>query len=102
MSCGVGRRCGSDLALLWLWRRLAAVAPIRSLVWEPPYAVGMTLKSKKINKLKQQQKSVVFSGFKCKEATGNFGQSSFGGVKLDSGEVRGRNLTAWEVRERRT
>ena len=24
VSCGVGRRFGSDLALLWLWRRLAA------------------------------------------------------------------------------
>ena len=23
MSCGVGRRCGSDLELLWLWRRPA-------------------------------------------------------------------------------
>ena len=22
VSCGVGRRRGSDLALLWLWRRL--------------------------------------------------------------------------------
>ena len=29
MSCGVGRRCGSDLLLLWLWCRPAAVAPIR-------------------------------------------------------------------------
>ena len=28
LSCDVGHRCGSDLALLWLWRRLAAVAPI--------------------------------------------------------------------------
>ena len=27
-SCGVGHRCGSDLALLWLWYRLAAAAPI--------------------------------------------------------------------------
>ena len=27
MSCGVVRRCSSDLALLWLWRRLAATAP---------------------------------------------------------------------------
>jgi len=33
MSCGVGHRCGSDLALLRLWRRLAAVAPIRPLAW---------------------------------------------------------------------
>ena len=28
MSCGVGRRRGSDPVLLWLWCRLAAVAPI--------------------------------------------------------------------------
>ena len=27
MSCGVGGRRSSDLALLWLWRRLAATAP---------------------------------------------------------------------------
>ena len=35
MSCGVGRRRGSDPALLWLWRRLAATAPIRPLAQEP-------------------------------------------------------------------
>ena len=34
MSCVVGHRCGSDLALLWLWSRLAAVAPVRPLAWE--------------------------------------------------------------------
>ena len=39
-SCGVGQRCGSDLALLWLWCRLAAAAPIKPLAWELPYAVG--------------------------------------------------------------
>ena len=38
MSCGVGRRCGSDPALLCLWRRLAATALIRPLALEPPYA----------------------------------------------------------------
>ena len=27
-----------DLALLWLWRRLAATAPIGLLAWEPPCA----------------------------------------------------------------
>ena len=32
MSCGVGRRRGSDLALLWLWHRSAALALIRPLV----------------------------------------------------------------------
>src|SRR5512147_2690885 len=31
MSCGVGRRRGLDLALLWLWCRLAAAAPIGPL-----------------------------------------------------------------------
>ena len=41
MSCGVGRRLGSDLALLWLWRRPGATAPIRTLAWEPPCASGM-------------------------------------------------------------
>ena len=28
MSCGVGRRHGSDLILLWLWWRQAVTAPI--------------------------------------------------------------------------
>ena len=50
MSSGVGHRCSSDLALLWLWRglayRLAAVALIRALAWEPSYAMGAALKSK--------------------------------------------------------
>ena len=26
----------ADPRLLWLWRRLAAIAPIRPLAWEPP------------------------------------------------------------------
>ena len=46
MSCGVGPRCGSDSTLLWLWRRLAAVAPVQPLAWELAYAVNMALKSK--------------------------------------------------------
>ena len=36
VSSGVGRRQGSDLALLWLWHRPAAVAPIQPLAWELP------------------------------------------------------------------
>ena len=47
MSCDVGCRLGSDLALLRLWCRPAAVAPIRPVAWEPPYASGVALKSKK-------------------------------------------------------
>ena len=46
VSCGVGRRRGSDPALLWLWCRPAAVALIQPLAWEPPYAVGVALTSK--------------------------------------------------------
>ena len=29
-----------DPALLWLWRRPAATAPVGSPAWEPPYAAG--------------------------------------------------------------
>ena len=46
MNCGVGCRLGSDLMLLWLWYRQAAVAPIQLLAWELPYATGAALKSK--------------------------------------------------------
>ena len=31
-SCGVGRTCSSDLALLWLWCRPAAATPIQPLL----------------------------------------------------------------------
>ena len=43
-SCGVGRRCSSDLLLLRLWCRPAAAAPIWLLAREPPNAVGTTKK----------------------------------------------------------
>ena len=47
MSCGVGRICGSDLALQWLWCRLAAAALIQPLDWELPNAILAALKKKK-------------------------------------------------------
>ena len=50
MTCGVARRHGSDPSLLWLWHGPAAVAPIRPLAWEPPYAASAALKSKKKKK----------------------------------------------------
>ena len=46
VSCGVGCRCCSDPELLWLWCRPVAVAPIRPLAWELPYASGVALKNK--------------------------------------------------------
>ena len=53
MGCGVGRRRGSDPALLWLWSRLAAIVPIGPLEWEPLYAAGATLKRQKDKKKKK-------------------------------------------------
>ena len=53
MSCGVGCRCSSDPEFLWLWCRLAAVAPIRPLARESPYAAGAALKRKKEKKKKR-------------------------------------------------
>ena len=50
LSCGVGCRCTSDPALLWLWHRPAATAPIRPLAWEPPYAEGAALEMAKKKK----------------------------------------------------
>ena len=50
MSRGVGHRCSSDPALLRLWCRPPAAAPIRPLAWEPLYSVGAAIKRKKKNK----------------------------------------------------
>ena len=50
----VGGRRGLDLALLWLWCRLAAIAPIRPLAQEPPCATGAALKKK------QEKKKRIF------------------------------------------
>jgi len=55
MSCGVGRRCGSDLVLLWLCCRLAATALIRPVAWKRSYAVGVALEKAKSQKKKKMQ-----------------------------------------------
>ena len=47
VSYGIGHRHGSDPALLWPWRKLAAVALIRPLAWELPYASSAALKPEK-------------------------------------------------------
>ena len=53
ISCGVGRRCGLDLAFLWLWCRPAATAPIRPPAWESKYAMGEALKRQNNKKKKK-------------------------------------------------
>ena len=56
VSCGVGRRCGSDPALLWLWCRPVSAALIRPLAWEPPYAMSATLEKDKKTKKEEEVK----------------------------------------------
>ena len=55
MSCGVDRRHGLDLALLWLWCRPAATALIQPIVWDLPYAARVALKNKQTNKQKKME-----------------------------------------------
>ena len=55
VSCGVGRRRGWGPPLLWLWRRPAATAPIRTLAWELPYASGAALEKRKKTKKKKKK-----------------------------------------------
>ena len=59
MSYGVGHKHGLDPALLQLWYRPAAIAPIRPLAWKPPYAKGRALKSKKEKEKEKKKKKRV-------------------------------------------
>ena len=72
MCCGVGHRCGSDLAWLWLWlwRRLATTALIQCLAWESPYAVGMALKSKKKERKWEGERKIKKEGKKERRKEG--------------------------------
>ena len=54
MSCGEGRRRSSDPALLWLWDRPAATAPIQPLARKPPYAMGVAQEMAKRPKKKKK------------------------------------------------
>ena len=45
--------------LLWLWRRLGAIAPIRPLAWEPPYAAGAALE--KVKRQKKEKKTLLLT-----------------------------------------
>ena len=56
MSCGIGRRRGSDLALLWLLPRPVGTALIQPLAWDPPYAVSAALEEEKKKKKRKERK----------------------------------------------
>ena len=65
-----------DLVLLWLWCRLAAAAPIQPLAWEPPYAVGVAIKSKKKKKKKHKKQTRKTTTKKTHCQTWSYCQSS--------------------------
>ena len=70
MSCGVSGRLGSDLALLWLWCRLAPAALIRSLAWKLPYAMDVALKDQSNNNNNYQETLSVKDGDKVVTSVG--------------------------------
>ena len=51
-----------DLALLWLWCRLAATAPIRPLTWKLLYAADAALEKTKKKKKKERKKKDYLKG----------------------------------------
>ena len=57
MTCDVGCRCSSDLALRWLWCRLAAL--IGPWAWEPEYAMGVAQKRQKKKKPQKTQQPII-------------------------------------------
>ena len=62
VSCGVGRRRGSDPA--WLWYEPVAIAPIQLLPQERLYVAGAALKTKKKKKKSQTVQLVCILYYK--------------------------------------
>ena len=54
---------------LWLWCRLAAAALIRPLAWELPYATGLPVKTKKIEKEKENNTGSISFYFSFNDVT---------------------------------
>ena len=57
MGRGVDCRRVLDPGFLWLCHRLAAMAPVRPLAWELPYATGAALKRTNKQNTKQNKKN---------------------------------------------
>ena len=78
MSCGVGRRCGLDSVLQWLWCKLTATALIRSLAQELLYAMSVALtKTQKIKIKNLRQYSDCFIPISLKEKKKNENRKQF-------------------------
>ena len=61
----MSHKCGLGAMLLWLWQRLVAVALIRPLVWEHPYAVGTGLKRRKKKKAEEEIEEIQSRKIQC-------------------------------------
>ena len=83
MSCGVGRRHGSDPLLLWLWCRLVATAPIGPLAWEPPYATGAALEKAKRQKKKKKKKNIDVGTSVSPQRQGSFREKELFDYRLE-------------------
>ena len=62
----VGGRCSLGMALLWLWCRPVATAPIQTLAQDHPQAAGVALKrkKKKKNQVERRYKTTFDFDFK--------------------------------------
>ena len=60
----MGHRCGSDPMLLWLWYRLAAIAPIRPLAQKLPSICHRYGRKKKKKKKENESVAYKFQGNK--------------------------------------
>ena len=83
--------------LPWLWHRLAAVAPIRHLAWEPPYAAGVALRRQK---KKENEKGKCFIVLKVLDYLTVISQSA-GGACTDVKVVTSFAVTGGGVEDDR-
>ena len=62
MSCAAGHRCGSDLALLWLWCKPVAEPWIQPLAWEASYATCAALHTHTHTQERKKEKRSIGGG----------------------------------------
>ena len=97
MSCGVACRHSLDPALLWLWCRPVAVAPVWPLAWGLPYAVGLVLKSKKNKKIKKFTAVVGKTDSRCKRVDRESRRETMAGTTVgDEGGLE-KDFSGWGV-----
>ena len=89
MSCGVGCRCSSNLALLWLWHRPADAAPIQL-----PYAMGVPPPKKERSQTEKDKYYVITYVWDLKNKT-----SQYNKTEIDS-QIEQTYDYQWRERER--